>query len=141
MDSAAQPEKAPAITLTEFGVVDGKPVQLFTLTNKNGLVLKVTNYGAIITEFDVPDKAGKLADIVLGFSDVDGYVKGSPYFGATVGRVANRIKNATFDLEGKHYKLDANNAPLTTSTAGKRLGQGALGGDAERDPNAVRSSS
>ena len=111
MDNATQPEKAPAITQSEFGVVDGKPVQLYTLKNKNGLVLKITNYGAIITEFEVPDKTGKLADVVLGFSDVDGYVKASPYFGATVGRVANRIKNAKFDLEGKQYKLDANNAP------------------------------
>jgi aldose 1-epimerase len=111
MENANVPETPPAITQAEFGVVDGKPVQLYTLRNKNGLVLKVTNYGATITEFEVPDRTGKLADIVLGFSDVDGYVKGSPFFGATIGRVANRIKNAKFELEGKQYKLEANDPP------------------------------
>jgi aldose 1-epimerase len=110
--AAAEPApapKPPAIAKADYGKVDGSDVQLYTLTNDNGLVLKVTNYGTIITEFHVPDKAGKLADIVLGFDSVDDYVKGSPYFGATVGRNANRIKNAQFQLEGKTYKLAANN--------------------------------
>ena len=69
----------------------------------------------------MPDKAGKLADIVLGFDNLDGYVKKSPYFGATVGRVANRIKDAKFELEGKTYKLAANNG-RTTCTAARRAG-------------------
>jgi len=86
-------------------------VKLFTLTNANGLVLKVTNYGAIITELHVPDRAGKLADIVLGYETIEQYVKANPYFGATAGRVANRILNAEFQLEGKTYKLAANNGP------------------------------
>lgn len=102
---------APAISVAPFGNVDDTPVQLFTLTNKNGLVAKITNYGAIVTELHVPDRNGTLADIVLGFETLDAYVKGNPYFGAIVGRVANRIRNAEFTLEGKHYTLDANDKP------------------------------
>ena len=109
--SATAPKKAEPITKAPFGKVDGRDVELYTLTNKNGLVMKVTNYGVIITEFWAPDRNGKLADIVGGYDNVDGYVKATPYFGTTVGRVANRIKNAEFKLEGKAYKLAANNGP------------------------------
>lgn len=107
----AEPEAPPAISEADYGEHDGKPIKIYTLTNANGLVMKVINYGAIITELHVPDKAGKQADIVLGFDNLDGYVESSPYFGATVGRVANRIKNAKFKLDGKTYKLAANNKP------------------------------
>jgi aldose 1-epimerase len=100
-----------SITEAAFGSVDGKDVKLYTLKNKAGLVAKITNYGAIVTELHVPDKAGKTADVVLGYENLDGYVKATPYFGAIVGRVANRVKNAQFQLEGKTYKLAANNAP------------------------------
>jgi aldose 1-epimerase len=106
----AEPKVAP-ISKAPYGQVDGKDVELYTLTNANGLVLKVTNYGCIITELHVPDRDGKLGDIVHGFDNVDDYVKSSPYFGATIGRVANRIKGAKFKLEGKSYKLAMNNAP------------------------------
>ena len=100
----------PAITSTPFGTVD-TPVQIYTLTNKHGLVARITNYGAIVTELHVPDRNGRLADIVLGFANLDGYLAGHPYFGAIVGRVANRISNAGFTLEGKRYPLDANDTP------------------------------
>jgi aldose 1-epimerase len=103
--------KVEPITKAPYGKVDGKDVELYTLTNPKGLVMKVTNYGVIITEFWAPDRNGKLADIVGGYENVDGYVKKTPYFGTTVGRVANRIKNAQFTLEGKTYKLAANNGP------------------------------
>src|SRR5678815_4673122 len=102
---------APATTAVPFGMVGDTPVQLYTLTNKNGLVAKITNYGAILTELHVPDRSGTLADIVLGFENLDGYIKSSPYFGAIVGRVANRIMNAEFMLEGKSYRLEANDKP------------------------------
>jgi aldose 1-epimerase len=92
-----------------FGKVDGKDVSLYTLTNANGVVMKVTNYGGIVTSLMVPDKTGKMADIVLGYNDVDSYVKSSPYFGAIVGRYGNRIGKAKFSLEGKDYTLAANN--------------------------------
>jgi len=91
-----------------WGEVEGQPVTLFTLTNENGLVLKVATYGGIITELHVPDRSGKLADIVLGFDDVTSYVKHSPYFGAIIGRVANRISGARFELDGTSYQLAAN---------------------------------
>ena len=102
---------APATTAAPFGTVDDTPVQLYTLTNKNGLVAKITNYGAIVTELHVPDAAGTRADIVLGFENLDGYLKGHPYFGAIVGRVANRIGNAEFTLEGRRYTLEPNDKP------------------------------
>ena len=111
MTTEAAPAKPAAISKAPFGKVDGKDVDLYTLTNANGLVMKVMTYGAIITGLDVPDKAGKMADIVLGFDNLDGYVKGNPYFGATVGRVGNRIRDAKFELEKKKYTLAANNKP------------------------------
>ena len=94
-----------------FGKLGDTPVQLYTLTNKHGLVAKITNYGATVTELHVPDRTGALSDVVLGFENLDGYIEGSPYFGAIVGRVANRIKNAEFTLEGERYALDANDKP------------------------------
>jgi aldose 1-epimerase len=111
---AAKPRaaaRASSIQTASFGTVDGQPVQLYTLTNANGVFVKITNYGAIVTEVHVPDRSGQLADVVLGFDEVDSYVKKSPYFGAIVGRVANRIKNATFVLDGKTIHLNPNNPP------------------------------
>ena len=110
-ESPTETGKVPAIQKAAFGTVDGKPVDLYTLTNSKGLVVKITNYGAIVTSLLVPDRKGVMGDVVLGFDNVADYVAKSPYFGAIVGRVANRIKNATFELEGKTYKLAANNAP------------------------------
>jgi len=101
----------PATTSAQFGTIDNTPVQLYTLTNKNGLVAKITNYGATLTELHVPDRAGTMADVVLGFDSLDGYRTGTAYFGAIVGRVANRIMNAGFTLEGKRYELAANDKP------------------------------
>ena len=109
----AKEGKAKPIQKASFGKVDGKPVDLYTLTNAKGAVAKITNYGAIVTELHVPDRDGKMADVVLGFDNVDDYVKKSPFFGAIVGRVANRIKDATFVLEGKTYTLNANDKPHT----------------------------
>jgi aldose 1-epimerase len=97
-----------SIQRTPWGSVDGKQVTLFTLTNKHGLELKVLSYGGIITEFRVPDRNGKLDDIVLGFDDLESYREKTPYFGAVVGRIANRISGARFSLDGKEYQLAAN---------------------------------
>jgi aldose 1-epimerase len=100
------------IETSPWGEHDGNPVHLYTLTNKNGLVAKVTDYGATLVELHTPDRDGKLSDVTRGFGDLAGYrSKGNPYFGATVGRVANRIRNATFTLDGKVHKLAANNGP------------------------------
>ena len=86
-------------------------MQLHTLTNRNGLIAKITNYGATVTALHVPDRAGRLADVVLGFDSLDGYLANGPYFGVIVGRVANRIANAQFTLDGTRYALAANNQP------------------------------
>src|SRR5947207_2242187 len=88
-----------------FGTApDGTPVDLYTLTNANGMTVKIMTYGAIVTEIDVPDKNGKMGDVVLGFDDLKGYLAGHPYFGATVGRIANRIAKGRFTLDGVEYK-------------------------------------
>jgi aldose 1-epimerase len=98
-----------SVTKSSFGKLrSGKSVDLYTLTNKNGAIAKVTNYGTIITELHVPDKKGRLGDVVLGFDTLDQYLKGHPYFGCTVGRVANRIANGRFTLDEKPYKLAIN---------------------------------
>lgn len=102
------PAKAPAITQADYGKLDAQPVELYTLTNANGLVLKVMTYGAIITELHVPDRAGKLADVVVGFEKLEGYLPDCQFFGATVGRVANRIRSGKFKLGGKDYALAVN---------------------------------
>lgn len=101
-----------SVTKTRFGKLpSGKPVDLFTLTNKQGLIAKVTNYGTLITELHVPDRRGQLADVVLGFDNLKQYLKNPHYFGCTVGRYANRIANGRFTLEGRTYKLPINNGP------------------------------
>lgn len=99
------------IQTSSFGSVDGKPVHLYTLTNRAGHVAKLTSYGAALTELHVPDRNGQLADVVLGFDRVEGYVEHKAYFGATIGRVANRIRNGRFELEGKRYELEVNDPP------------------------------
>ncbi len=104
--------KPSAITKSPFGTADGKEVSLYVLTNANGLVLKVTNYGTIVTEFHVPDRDGKLGDIVGGYDNLQGYIEKTPYFGATIGRLANRVTDkGRFKLEGKTYQLAANDGP------------------------------
>jgi aldose 1-epimerase len=115
----AQNEPAPStgsmpmgIKQRDFGKTeDGTPVELYTLTNKNGMVVKIMTYGAIITEIHVPDKSGKTADVVLGFNNLGQYLKGHPFFGAIAGRYANRIAKGQFTLDGETYHLPINNGP------------------------------
>jgi aldose 1-epimerase len=102
MTSHGSIEQAP------FGSTAGREVSLYTLTNANGWVLKITNYGATVTELHVPDRHGNLADVVLGYDTLEQYVAGKVYFGAIAGRVANRIENGRFELEGKSYQLAQN---------------------------------
>jgi aldose 1-epimerase len=91
---------------------EGKAVDLYVLTNSKGMTVKVMTYGAAITELWVPDKDGKLADVMLGFDDIKGYQRpGNPFFGCVVGRYANRIAKGQFMLGGKVYKLAINNSP------------------------------
>jgi aldose 1-epimerase len=109
--SQAQPNR-PGVEKATFGkTATGETVDLFTLTNSHGLKAKVITYGGILTELHVPDKNGKLDDVVLGFDDLKGYLGEHPYFGAIIGRYANRIAKAKFTLDGKEYHLAANNGP------------------------------
>jgi aldose 1-epimerase len=92
-----------------FGKVNGEDVFLFTLKNKHGMTMRVTNYGGIVTSLIVPDKDGEFHDVVLGFDNLQGYLEGHPYFGCIVGRYANRIANGEFTLDGDTYHLERNN--------------------------------
>lgn len=100
------------ISRISFGATAaGQPVDLYVLTNSNGLIAKVITYGAILTELHVPDKAGRMADVVLGFDNLTQYLGKHPHFGATTGRFANRIAKGKFTLDGKQYTLATNNGP------------------------------
>ncbi len=93
-----------------FGKIPGEgEAWLYTLRNKNGMKAEITNYGGIVVSLYVPDSNGKLDDVVLGFDSLESYIGSSPYFGAIVGRHANRIENARFELNGKEYNLLKNN--------------------------------
>ena len=112
--SKTSPGAAAAATVTRapFGVLaNGDSVHVFTLTNAHGIEVRALDYGGIIQSIRTPDRSGKVADIVLGFDSLSQYVKLSPYFGAIVGRFANRIARGTFTLDGKTYHLAINNGP------------------------------
>ena len=94
-----------------FGQLGSEPVHLFKLKNRHGLLLEVMTYGATVTALHVPDRFGRLADVVLGFDDLTGYLGQKEYIGATVGRVANRIREGVFELEGTRYELAINDPP------------------------------
>ncbi|HLY61142.1 MAG TPA: aldose epimerase family protein [Terriglobia bacterium] len=102
----------PGITKSDFGKTpEGQVSDLYTLTNANGMQVAITNYGGRVVSILVPDRQGKMADVVIGFDHLDGYLATNPYFGALVGRYGNRIANARFKLDGVEYKLAANNGP------------------------------
>ncbi|TGE24991.1 galactose mutarotase [Hymenobacter aquaticus] len=117
-DSAQPASTGPdAPAAASFGKLqNGTEVQLYTLTNAHGLQARITNYGGTLTSLLVPDKAGQLGDVVLGFDNVSGYQspeyqQAGPYFGALIGRYGNRIKAGQFTLDGKTYSLAKNNGP------------------------------
>jgi len=100
------------IVKSEFGTLpDSTKVNLYTLVNHSGITMKVTNYGGIITSLLVPDKNGKVADIVLGYDSLSGYIAKTPYFGALIGRYGNRIAKGKFTIDGTDYILVQNNGP------------------------------
>jgi aldose 1-epimerase len=111
-ETATTTETKPGMSIakTSFGKTeDGQEIDLYTCTNANGLVVKLTNYGAIVVSVETPDRDGKLANITLGFDKLDGYLQRHPYFGATVGRYCNRIAKGKFTLDGQEYTLATNN--------------------------------
>ena len=99
-----------SITQAPFGrLPDGRAATLYTLTNSHGLIVKITDFGGIITEIHTPDRHGNLADIALGYDSVEPYVDDSPYFGALIGRYGNRLCDGRFQLDGKVVQLPVNN--------------------------------
>jgi aldose 1-epimerase len=119
--SPARAATTPTITSKPWGTVGGKKVNLYTLTN-GSMTVKITNFGGIVQQIDVPDKSGKIGNVALGFKNLAGYVandatkqpaggSGTTYFGATIGRYGNRIAKGTFKLDGKTYHLPINNGP------------------------------
>ena len=103
-------DRVSSISSEDYGkLADGTAVKLYTLTNSNGMVAKITNYGGIVTELHVPDRDGKMSDVVLGYENLDKYVEATPYFGALIGRYGNRIAKGKFTLDGKEYTLATNN--------------------------------
>lgn len=99
-------------TVTPFGKTkDGTPVNLYTLTNSKGMEARITNYGGLVVSLRVPDRNGKLGDVVLGYDTLAEYIHSSPYFGALIGRYGNRIAKGKFSLDGKNYTLAINNEP------------------------------
>lgn len=116
-NNAAKTEESKDSTATavtagprSFGQADGQEVLQYTLKNANGMEVKILNYGGTITDIITPDKQGEKGNVVLSYDSLSGYQqKGQPYFGALVGRYANRIANAKFKLDGKEYTLAPNN--------------------------------
>src|SRR5438045_686379 len=100
------------IARTPFGSTErGEAVSAYTLKNAHGIELQVLDYGGIIVSLRVPDRTGRLGDVVLGFDSLADYQRGSPYFGALIGRYGNRIARGRFSLDGRGHTLPTNNRP------------------------------
>jgi aldose 1-epimerase len=120
-DSAEQTVAVQPVASAPWGKLpDGREASIYTLDNGKGLRVRISNYGALLVGIEVPDKEGKLADVALGYNNLDAYfsdagthdsAKSDTYFGAVVGRVANRIAGGRFSLNGKTYSLATNNSP------------------------------
>lgn len=111
--SAQAASSKAGIQKQPFGTVDGRAITLYTLANSHGMEVRAMNYGGIVVSIRVPDRNGQFADVVLGHETLDGYRPNPPYFGAIVGRYANRIANGAFTLDGKTYTLPKNDGPNT----------------------------
>ncbi len=110
MSKTSESDRTLSVRREPFGVLaNGDSVHVFTLSNANGVEVRVLDYGGILQSIRTPDRNGKFADVVLGFDTLAKYVKDSPYFGAIVGRFANRIARGRFTLDGKTYTLAINN--------------------------------
>ncbi|WP_298403808.1 aldose epimerase family protein [Janthinobacterium sp.] len=106
------PVDTASVTPAPFGILpDGQHVTVFTLTNRQGMQVKVLDFGAIISAIQVPDRDGTVADVVLGFERLEPYLANSAFLGAVIGRYGNRIAEGRFSLDGKDYQLAVNNAP------------------------------
>lgn len=110
--SATSQKAAAQISKRAFGKLpDGTSVDIYTLRNSKGLQVEITNYGGAVVAIRTPDRRGRMADIALGFDDLSGYLADTSYFGALIGRYANRIAGGSFKLNGVEYTLAKNNGP------------------------------
>jgi aldose 1-epimerase len=126
------------VETSSFGSLDnGTAVEMLTLKNAKGAIAKVITYGATLTELWVPDRTGKMGDIVLGFDNLQGYVGKHPWFGATVGRVANRIAKGKFKLDEKEYSLEINDPPNSLHSGPKDLSRVVWKAEVLQEPNAA----
>lgn len=101
------------ISEVNFGTTPDGPAKRYTFSNKNGMQVKLTNYGGIISSILAPDRDGQIADVALGYDSLASYLEGSPYFGATIGRYGNRIAKGNFKIDGVEYTIPVNNEPNT----------------------------
>jgi aldose 1-epimerase len=113
MGSCGNNKAKEMVTTESFGSFDGKELFLYTLTNMQGNVIKLTGYGAAIVEISVPDRNGNRANVTFGYDSFEGYLSGDLYFGKVVGQYANRIARGKFTLDGVEYTLALNNDPNT----------------------------
>src|SRR5688572_19161987 len=103
-------ETSKELSVTKFGMIGSQEIKQYTLQNKQGMVVKVINYGATITDIFVPDKNGIMGNVVMGFDSLNGYLQdNNPYIGPTIGRYANRIGKAQFKIGNNTYQLTPNN--------------------------------
>lgn len=104
-------ERQAEVSSETVGSVDGNPVTRYSLENSTGMIVQILTYGGILQSIQVPDRAGNLANVALGFATLDDYLTKNRYFGCITGRFANRIANGRFTLDGKDYQLATNNGP------------------------------
>lgn len=108
------PAAKSSVKVQSFGAIaSGEKTDLYVLTNNRGMTVAITNYGATVVSIKVPDRAGKIADVVLGFDAAKEYEEGTAHIGGTIGRYANRIAHGSFTLAGKTYTLSKNNGENT----------------------------
>ena len=145
VSAAMGQEAAPAkhkhqVRKESFGKTgDGRPVDLYTLTNSKGMEVRAMTYGGIIVSLRVPDKNGNLGDVVLGHDKARRLSGEPPYFGAIVGRYANRIANATFTLDGAKYTLAKNDGPNSLHGGTNGFNKQALGSQGVQERQRRRS--
>jgi aldose 1-epimerase len=131
--------KGPSVREEPFGkTADGEQVEIFTLTNSHGLKARITTWGACLVSMEVPDRKGALADVALGFDNLEPYMKRHPYFGATTGRYANRIAKGKFTIDGKEFTVATNNGVNHLHGGIKGFDQRNWKGEADAAANAVR---
>lgn len=119
------------ITSQPFGTVDGREITRYTMVNENGMQVSVISYACSVQEILVPDRDGHLRDVALGYDDAESYASGNVFFGAFIGRYANRIRNAEFPLNSKTYRLEKNEGENHLhGTFGHRVFEGQVEGDA-----------